>query len=87
MPYAPSDPQADFRVTYHGTNSGPFMGMPPTGKQTTTTGIDITRLANGKKRLCSVCSSPSQNGPVIGQGRLNRRASLCSGLRVHRHQF
>ena len=36
------------RTTYHGTNTGPLMGMPATGKQATVTGMDITRMANGK---------------------------------------
>jgi len=35
-------------ISDHGTNTGPLMGMPATGKQATVTGMDITRMANGK---------------------------------------
>src|SRR5437867_12557901 len=31
-----------------GTHQGPLMGIPPTGKQVVTTGIDIHRIADGK---------------------------------------
>ena len=36
------------RHTYRGTHQGDLMGMPPTGKQVTVTGIVIHRIANGK---------------------------------------
>jgi predicted ester cyclase len=36
------------RTSYHGTNTGAFMGMPATGKPVSRSGIDITRLAHGK---------------------------------------
>jgi steroid delta-isomerase-like uncharacterized protein len=36
------------RQTFRGTHTGEFRGIPPTGKQGSTTGIVITRLANGK---------------------------------------
>ena len=36
------------RYTTRGTHLGPFMGIPPTGKHVTVTGIAITRIANGK---------------------------------------
>jgi steroid delta-isomerase-like uncharacterized protein len=36
------------RWTARGTNTGELMGMPPTGKKATVTGIDISRVANGK---------------------------------------
>lgn len=36
------------RHTLRGTHKGDFMGIPPTGKQATVTGITITRIANGK---------------------------------------
>jgi steroid delta-isomerase-like uncharacterized protein len=36
------------RGTMAGTNTGPFMGMPPTGKRVTVTYIDILRVAEGK---------------------------------------
>ena len=36
------------RFTARGTHKGPLMGVPPTGKQTTITGIDILRFENGK---------------------------------------
>lgn len=31
-----------------GTNSGTFMGMPPTGRRVEVAGIDIVRVANGR---------------------------------------
>ena len=36
------------RTTFHGTHKGDLMGIPPTGKQATTTGISIFSVANGK---------------------------------------
>jgi len=36
------------RYTTRGTHLGSFMGIPPTGKHVTVTGIAITRIANGK---------------------------------------
>ncbi len=36
------------RFTAHGTHKGDFMGIPPTGKQVTVTGIAIDRIAGGK---------------------------------------
>jgi steroid delta-isomerase-like uncharacterized protein len=36
------------RWTARGTNSGSLMGMPPSGKPVTVTGITIERIANGK---------------------------------------
>ena len=36
------------RYTTRGTHQEPFMGIPPTGKHITVTGIAITRFANGK---------------------------------------
>jgi steroid delta-isomerase-like uncharacterized protein len=36
------------RMTLRGTNTGPFMGMPPTGKSATWSFIDIFRIADGK---------------------------------------
>ena len=36
------------RYTARGTQTGDLMGIAPTGKQVTTTGINIYRLANGK---------------------------------------
>ena len=36
------------RYTTRGTQLGSFMGMPPTGKYVTVTGIAIARFANGK---------------------------------------
>jgi len=35
-------------ITMTGTNSGSFMGQPPTGKSTTFQGVDIVRITNGK---------------------------------------
>lgn len=36
------------RYTARGTHLGPFMGIPPTGKHVTVTGISIIRVADGK---------------------------------------
>ena len=36
------------RVTMSGTQQGAFMGIPPTGKHVTITGIDINRFVGGK---------------------------------------
>jgi predicted ester cyclase len=36
------------RWTARGTNTGPLMGMPPTGKQATVMGISILAIADGK---------------------------------------
>ena len=36
------------RHTFRGTQQGDLMGIAPTGKQVMTTGITITRFANGK---------------------------------------
>lgn len=36
------------RITMSGTNTGSFMGMPPTEKHVSFTGIYIARIANGK---------------------------------------
>ena len=36
------------RLTCRGTQQGAFMGIPPTGKQATTTAIDVNRFADGK---------------------------------------
>jgi steroid delta-isomerase-like uncharacterized protein len=36
------------RVTARGTHTNEFMGIPPTGKQVTMTGMDFVRFENGK---------------------------------------
>jgi len=36
------------RITMSGTNTGSFMGIPPTDKHVSFTGIYIARIANGK---------------------------------------
>jgi steroid delta-isomerase-like uncharacterized protein len=36
------------RQTFHGTNTGEFMGMPPTGKKVSFDVIDILRLRDGQ---------------------------------------
>lgn len=38
------------RWTGRGTNTGELMGMPPTGRQVTVSGITYLRIANGKAR-------------------------------------
>ena len=36
------------RFTFHGSHQGEFMGIAPTGKQVTMSGINIFRIADGK---------------------------------------
>ena len=36
------------RYTFRGTHQGDFMGIPPTGKQVSFTGIEIDRIKDGK---------------------------------------
>ena len=36
------------RKAFHGTHTGPLMGIPPTGKRVTIDVIDIVRVANGQ---------------------------------------
>lgn len=36
------------RWTAHGRNTGDLLGLPPTGRETVTTGIDFLRIAGGK---------------------------------------
>jgi steroid delta-isomerase-like uncharacterized protein len=36
------------RLTWHGTHTGNFQGIPPTGLQATMTGTNILRFENGK---------------------------------------
>jgi predicted ester cyclase len=36
------------RLTYRGTHQGELLGIPPTGKPVTVTGIEINRFAGGK---------------------------------------
>jgi predicted ester cyclase len=44
---AEGDKVAD-RWTFRGTHRGEFFGIPPTGKQVTMTGMDISRIENGQ---------------------------------------
>jgi steroid delta-isomerase-like uncharacterized protein len=37
------------RVTYTGTHQGEFLGIPATGKQTITNGVDLFRMQNGRQ--------------------------------------
>ena len=66
-------------MTMTGTNSGPFMGMPPTGKQINFQGADIVRLENGKcvehwgffeemKMMQQMGMMPPMGGPHEGEG-------------------
>jgi predicted ester cyclase len=36
------------RLTYSGTHTGDFFGIPPTGKKVTMTSVAIYRISNGK---------------------------------------
>ena len=36
------------RSTWHGTHKGTFMGVAPTGKSVTVSGLDMLRIVNGK---------------------------------------
>jgi predicted ester cyclase len=49
-----------FRFVLRGTHSGPFAGLPPTGKVAILTGADLVRIADGKiHELWSVQESSS----------------------------
>ena len=37
------------RVTYSGTHEGEFVGIPSTGRQTQTSGVDFFRMQDGKQ--------------------------------------
>jgi predicted ester cyclase len=36
------------RFTFRGTHTGEFMGIAPTGRSVTMTGIDVVRIVDGK---------------------------------------
>jgi predicted ester cyclase len=36
------------RQTWHGTHTGNFQGIPPTGKQVTFTSLEVYRITGGK---------------------------------------
>ena len=36
------------RWTFHGTQTGPLLGVPPTGRQVEVTGVAIDRVVNGQ---------------------------------------
>ena len=36
------------RVTFRGTHTGPFQGIPPSGRQVTFTSIEMNRMVDGK---------------------------------------
>jgi steroid delta-isomerase-like uncharacterized protein len=40
--------RVSFRVTIRGTQNGPFLNIPPTGKPITVWGLDVVRIENGK---------------------------------------
>ena len=42
------DDKVAIRFTFHGTHQGEFMGIPPTAKRVTMSGIDILRIENSK---------------------------------------
>ena len=42
------DDQVATRWTFHGTQTGPLMGVPPTGRQVEVTGVAIDRVVNGQ---------------------------------------
>lgn len=46
--YAAGDNRVIARFTATGTNTGPLMGMPATGKQSTVTGMVLAQYENGK---------------------------------------
>ena len=76
-----------------GTNLGPFMGLPPTGKRIETVGADFIRIADGKVRSVTgyfdSASVPRQLGlqtivqPVaLGPFRFGTSVSVQTGNRV-----
>ena len=60
------------RITGRGTHKGEMMGIPPTGKHTTVTGIIITRWAGGKEvetwEMLDMLSMMQQLGVVPPMG-------------------
>jgi predicted ester cyclase len=42
------DDKVAVRMTYQGTQTGPFLSMPPTGKPVAFEGFDIVRVVDGK---------------------------------------
>ncbi|MEO8162913.1 MAG: ester cyclase [Ilumatobacteraceae bacterium] len=46
------DGKVVIRLTARGTQNGPFLGFPATGKQATWTGIDIMYMSQGKISEC-----------------------------------
>lgn len=51
------------RWTAHGTHTGEFMSIPPTGKRLTLTATDIDRIVNGKVAECWT----TMDGPTMMQ--------------------
>jgi steroid delta-isomerase-like uncharacterized protein len=43
-----SDDRVAARVSFRGTHSGAFQGIPPTGRQVTFSSLEFNRMANGK---------------------------------------
>lgn len=58
------------RFTWRGTNTGPFIGMPPAGKRVEVSGVVIDRLADGKlkesRMLMNTLSMMQQLGAIPG---------------------
>src|SRR5207248_5341565 len=50
------------RVTASGVHTGDFLGIPPTGKRVTMTGIDLYRIAGGK--IAEEWAEPDVLGPL-----------------------
>jgi predicted SnoaL-like aldol condensation-catalyzing enzyme len=53
------------RHSSHGTHTNAFMGMPPTGKEATITGMTLTRIENGKMVEAWTCWD-AQSKPTAG---------------------
>ena len=72
------------RVTYTGTHQGEFLGIPATGKQTTTNGVDFFRMQDGRQAEHwggpDMLSFLMQLG-VIPRTRHARLAAVTSGSR------
>jgi predicted ester cyclase len=60
------------RVTYTGTHQGEFVGIPATGKQTTTNGVDFFQMQDGRQAehwgRAGHVQPPMQLGVLPGPG-------------------
>jgi predicted ester cyclase len=75
------------RVSYTGTHQGEFLGIPATGKQTTTNGVDLFRIQDGRQAEHGggpdTLSLPMQLGVLPGSG----TPAWCAGSTEDRFEL